>query len=238
MLSIGLKAKLVRLSAIKLWRISGLPTHQPIALLLVALLIAPSQLPAQQKPGEPAKAVQAADSGVQQPRPAQGALKILVLQGQNALNSLSSKSAVNPVVQVLDVLEQPVEGATVTFEVSPTGPGGSFANAPIATVKTDVSGQATAVLTPNDTPGSFSIKVTASLAGQTAETRIRQTNDQRVSDAMMPPPPKPWFKDWKWWTVIGAGAGAGIAASVILINRDKTSTITIGSGTIVIGGPR
>lgn len=198
----------------------------------------PNLLPAQQQPGQAANAPKEAEPAGQARQPIQGGLKILILQGQNAVNSLTSKSAVNPVVQVLDSLEQPVEGATVTFEVAPTGPGGTFGNAPIATVKTDYGGQATAVLTPNDTPGTFSIKVSASLGAQRAEARIRQSNDQRASIAMVPPPPKPWFKDWKWWAVIGAGAGAGIAASVILINRDQTSTITIGPGTVVIGGPR
>ena len=215
---------------------TGLSCHSIIALCLIGLLITPGPLLAQQVPGQAAKPAAAEAAGPQR-NAVQGKLKILVLEGQNAVNSLTSKTAVSPVVQILDVMEQPVEGASVTFEVSPTGPGGLFGNAPIATVRTDYTGQATATLTPNNTPGAFSIKVTASLGNETAEARIRQSNDRKVTEAMIPVPPKPWFKNWKWWAVIGAGAGAGIATAVILSNRGDKSTITLSPGPIVIGGP-
>lgn len=213
-----------------------LPKRKIIAALLSLLLTTPGIVYGQQAPGQPT-----APPATGQPeaiRPSTGSLKILVLQGQNAINSLTSKTALSPVVQVLDAVEQPVEGATVTFEVSPTGPGGSFWGAPIATVKTDLTGQATAVFTPNDTPGSFSIKVTATLAEQTAQTRIRQTNDRNAAMAMMPLPPKPWYKSWKKWALIGGVAGAGVAATMILVNKDETSTITISPGSVIIGGSR
>jgi len=215
-----------------------------IALILSAVLVFPMQLAARQQPGQPAPAPAAppvkpaggpAGTGRQL---APGGLRILVLEGQNVHNSLTNKSAISPVVQVLDGVDQPVQGATVTFEVPPAGPGGSFGGAPIATVKTDYTGQATAALTINSTPGSFAIKVTANFAGQSGEALIRQANDAKVLEAMVPAPPKPWYKSWKWWAVIGAGAGGGIATSMILLNRNKTSTITIAPGTVVIGGPR
>ena len=225
-----------------------MPYDQPLALVLCFLFITPIELPARQMPGQPAvnlaQATKPTDAPTQpagsasQTRPVNSSLKILVLEGQNVLNSLSSSSSIDPVVKVLDATEQPVAGAAVTFEVSPAGPGGSFNNAPIATTKTDYSGQATAHFTPNKIAGAFTIKVTASIGGQTAETRIHQSNDAKVADAMLAVPPKPWYKNWKWWAIIGAGAGAGVAATVILINRDQTSTITIAPGGVVIGGPR
>jgi hypothetical protein len=212
-----------------------LPKRKSIAALLSLLLAAPNLVIGQQAPGQPE--APPATGQPQSTRPSAGVLKILVLQGQNAINSLTSKTALSPVVQVLDAVEQPVEGATVTFEVSPTGPGGSFGGAPIATVKTDFTGQATAAFTPNDTPGSFSIKVTAALGEQSAQQRIRQTNDRNAVMAMMPLPPKPWYKSRKTWAIIGGVAGAGIA-SVILLNKDQTSTITISPGSATIGGSR
>ncbi|MBE0656232.1 MAG: hypothetical protein IH602_01000 [Bryobacteraceae bacterium] len=213
-----------------------MPRRKPIAALLTLLLTLPNLVHGQQAPAQPA--VPPGTGEPQAVRPSTGALKILVLQGQNAINSLTSKTALSPVVQILDAVEQPVEGATVTFEVSPTGPGGSFDGAPIATVKTDFTGQATAALTPNDTPGSFSIKVTAVLGEQSAQLRIRQTNDRNAAIAMMPLPPKPWYKNWKKLAMIGGVAGAGIAATVILVNKDQTSTITIFPGSVTIGGLR
>ncbi len=205
--------------------------------MLSALLVFPMQLAARQMPGQPAAppAAPPASTGRQL---APGGLRILVLEGQNVHNSLTNKSAVSPVVQVLDAVDQPVQGASVTFEVPPAGPGGTFGGQPIATTKTDSAGQATAALTINSTPGSFVIKVTASFAGQSGEAIIRQANDAKVLEAMVPLPPRPWYKNWKWWAVIGAGAGAAIATSVILLDRNNTSTITIAPGTVVIGGPR
>jgi hypothetical protein len=182
----------------------------------------------------PADPVQPSGSGR---RLAPGGLRILVLEGQGVVNSVTTKSTINPVVQVLDSLDQPVQGATVTFEVSPLGPGGTFGMAPIATVKSDISGQATAIFTPNDTSGAFTMKVTASLAGQTATTAIRQANGT-VTAAMVPVPSKAWYQSWKWWAVIGAGAGAGVAAGIILTNRAGRPTITLSPGPVIIGGPR
>jgi len=213
-----------------------LPKRKSVAALLSLLLAALNLVHGQQASGQPA-APPATDQP-QATRPSTGALKILVLQGQNAINSLTSKTALSPVVQVLDSVEQPVEGATVTFEVIPTGPGGSFGGAPIATVKTDFTGQATAAFTPNDTPGNFSIKVTATLGEQSAQFRIRQTNDRNAAMAMMPLPPKPWYKSWKKWAIIGGAAGAGIAATVILVDKNDTPTITISPGGVIIGGLR
>lgn len=170
-------------------------------------------------------------------RPAPGGLRILVLEGQGASNSIRSRSAISPVVQVLDALDQPVEGASVTFEAPPSGPGGSFDTGPVATVETDVNGQATTPFAPNKIPGDFSIKVTASYLEQSASAILRQTNDGRIDEAMLPLPSPPWYKKPKWWAILGAGAGAGVAAA-ILANRNGTPTITIMPGSAGIGGPR
>ena len=217
---------------LKMMEGSGLSFRGLLSIVLVLLLACPIQLLAQSPETQTATP------------PARGAasnrdgLRILVLEGQNAVNSIASKSAVNPVIQVLDILGQPVQGVNVMFEVSPTGPGGTFGDKPTAAVQTDYQGQATAAFTPNGTAGSFVIKVTASTGTQKTETRIHQTNDRNVKEAMLAQPSKPWYKNWKWWAVIGAGAGAGVAAAVILTNRDQTSTITIAPGGVTIGGPR
>jgi hypothetical protein len=198
-----------------------------VALLLSLALLAPLPVPAQQPTAESPAATR---------RLAPGGMRILVLEGQGVVNSVTSKSAISPVVQVLDSLDQPVPGATVTFEVSPVGPGGTFGTAPMTTVKTDFNGQATASFTPNAASGSFTIRVTANLAGQTATAAIRQTNDGKAVEAMASAPSRPWYKNWKLWAVIGAGAGA--AAAIPAIRGGGTPTITLSPGPVVIGGPR
>lgn len=196
---------------------------------------------AQQQPGQVVKppAAPAANEAGGTRRITPGGLRIGILEGQNVINSLATKTAISPVVQVFDSLEHPVEGAEVTFEVPPSGPGGTFSNQQnIITTRTDARGQATAAFTPNSTPGSFAIKVTASAGGQSAEARIVQTNDSKAMLAGPVPPPKAWYKNWKWWAVIGAGAGAGLGLGLYFWDRNQTATITISPGTVVIGGPR
>lgn len=164
-------------------------------------------------------------------------LHILVLQGQDAVNSLPLGAAVSPAVQVFDYLGEPVEGAEVTFEVPAAGPGGLFDNQKNSfTTRTDARGQALAPFTPNTLPGSFTIRVIARANEQTAEVIIRQTNSTNSETLEYGlPPSRPWYKDWKWWTVIAAGAGAG---SYFAFRGSSSPTISLAPGAITLGGPR
>lgn len=194
----------------------------------------PASLAAQEKPAP----IAGSPATVARRLPA-GGLKILILEGRDIRNSIKAKAAVSPVIQVLDSQDQPVQGVTVTFEVPPTGPGGTFAgNAPMATARTDYGGQATAAFTPNNVPGTFFIRVTASLGDQKSETRIRQINEKDLLEPAAIVPPKAWYKQRKWWAVIGAAAGGGIATGVILSGRTSPPTVTISPAPIGIGGPR
>jgi hypothetical protein len=204
------------------------------ALLVICVLMTASQHASAQHDAQGSQQTASESSRATSGTYATSGLRILVLEGQNVVNSIPTRTAVSPVIQVLDVVNQPVEGASVTFEVSPTGPGGLFGQQPIITTRTDSVGQATAVLTPNDIPGPFVIKVTASFQGQTKEARIRQTNDAKVLEAMLPLPPRPWYKSWKRWALIGAAAGGTVAAIAILSKSDPT--VTISPGTVVVGG--
>lgn len=223
----------------------GVTPSRLLALTLCATLAFPASMvaaAAQQPPQTtPPPAAAAATGPANARRLPPGGIHILILEGNKVLNSLTSKTAVSPVIQVLDSQDQPITGAAVTFEVSPTGPGGSFGvppapTSPTVTVRTDFAGQATAHFTPNTTPGRFSIKVTAAIEGQSAVAGMTQTNDPQVAVAGPEPPPKRWYKNWKWWAIIGAGATAGI----ILLTRSshKDPTIVITPSPIDIGGPR
>lgn len=210
-----------------------------LAILLCGTLVLPLPLAAQQQQAPPPLPATTPDSAGLGRRLPPGGIRILVLEGQNMLNSLQSRSAISPVVQILDSQDQPVAGATVTFEVSPTGPGGGFGIppaplAPLMTVRSDFAGQATSHFTPNTTPGRFTIKVVANMDGQTAQAAIAQTNDPTILFAGYPPQKKRWFQNWKWWAVIGGGA----TAAIILLTRKGDPTITITPSPVGIGGPR
>jgi hypothetical protein len=213
----------------------------PLPISAAALEAAQSDFSSQQQQRAP-DPVQAPREGQGLGRPLPpGGIRILVLEGQNMRNSIQTRSAISPVVQILDSLDQPVAGATVTFEVSPSGPGGAFgrppnATAPIATVRSDLVGQATAHFTPNTTPGRFTIKVTATFEGQSAQTGIVQSNDPVVVMAGHPPPKRHWYQNWKWWAVIG---GAAIAGGIVLSQRSGGKpTIVITPTPVDIGAPR
>src|SRR5215471_10153645 len=71
-------------------------------------------------------------------------LGITVLEGENAVNSISLGSSVTPVIEVHDSNDFPLEGAIVVFALPANGPGGSFpGNQTSYTTRSDSRGQAT-----------------------------------------------------------------------------------------------
>jgi len=102
-------------------------------------------------------------------------LRILVIEGEDAVNVVQQRSAVAPVVEVRDRNNLPVAGATVTFSIG--GPGATFAGgAQTLTVVTNAAGQAAAAgLTPV-APGVLQINATALFQGQAVTAAITQTN--------------------------------------------------------------
>lgn len=111
-----------------------------------------------------------------------GALKIVVIEGEDAVNIIQQKTAVAPIVEVRDSNNLPVSGATVTFSLS--GQGASFAGgAQSLTVVTNAAGQATAAgLTPTAT-GAVQISASATFQGQTAIATITQSNVLTAAEA-------------------------------------------------------
>ncbi len=105
-------------------------------------------------------------------------LKIVVVEGQGAINNIRERSAHAPVVRIEDENGRPVAGAHVTFTLPELGAGGAFSNGQtfLSTV-TDKNGRATGFgLRPNNVAGRFLIQVGASSEGATAHTTIAQTN--------------------------------------------------------------
>jgi hypothetical protein len=123
-------------------------------------------------------------------------LKILVLEGEGAINNIRQRTARDPIVEVQDENNKPVAGAVVTFLLPDRGASGTFANgAKSLSVATDAQGRAVATgLQPNSVEGEYQIHVSASHQGQIASATISQANAMSVAAAA------------------GAGAGAGAAA--------------------------
>jgi hypothetical protein len=109
-----------------------------------------------------------------QPAPS---LKIVVLEGEGAVNIIQQKTAVRPLVEVRDRNNLPVAGASVTFSIGGGGSGAAFAGGvQTLTVTTNAAGQAAASGLNALSSGAFQIQVSAAYQGQIATAAISQTN--------------------------------------------------------------
>lgn len=105
-------------------------------------------------------------------------LRIEVLEGAGATNLIAQSSGHSPAVSVLDADGSPLGDAIVTYQTPDRGASGVFANGSRSvTMVTGPDGVARAVgFEPNEVPGEFEIRVTASHEGAQATERIVQTN--------------------------------------------------------------
>lgn len=124
-------------------------------------------------------------------------LRIVVLEGEGAVNILQQKTAVRPLVEVRDRNNVPVAGASVTFTIGGGGQGAVFAGgAQTLTVTTNAAGQAAASGFSAVSSGAVQIQVQAVYQGQIATAAISQTNFATAAAAAQ----------------AGASAGGGSAA--------------------------
>jgi len=137
-------------------------------------------------------------------------IKIVVQEGQGAINNIQQHHAKEPVIQVLHEDNEPVVGASVSFQLPDSGAGGTFADdSKMLTVQTDDKGQAVAHgLKPNDTAGRFQIRVTASYHGQTASAVVAQINAEPAAAKSGN------GKMFLILAIVGGAAAAGAAAAL------------------------
>jgi len=109
-------------------------------------------------------------------------LRVVVLEGDGAINNIRIQRAKEPVVRVETAAGSPVAGAAVTFLAPTQGPGVVFIGGGLTTtVITDAEGRAIGRgLKPNKIGGQFEIRVSASYQGSSATARIIQTNAEPV----------------------------------------------------------
>lgn len=154
----------------------------------------------------------------------QPALKIVVLEGEGAVNIIQQKTAVRALVEVRDQNNLPVPGAAVTFAVTGKG-GATVAGAQTVTVSTNAAGQAAlGGMTPASS-GGMQIAVNASYNGLSATTTITQTVVATAAAA----------------AGIAAGAATGAAAgggglSTGAIVGIVGGAVAVGGGVAVAGG--
>ncbi len=107
-----------------------------------------------------------------------GGLRIHIVEGEGAVNNIQQRVAREPVVQVTDEQDRPVEGAVVAFALPRNGASGAFADgSQLFTTTTDSQGRAVARgFHTNRSAGEFNVSVTASYQGQSVSRRFKMTN--------------------------------------------------------------
>jgi hypothetical protein len=166
-------------------------------------------------------------------------LRVIVLQGEDAINSIQTREGTPPVVEVRDRNDRPVDGANVVFELPRAGAGGSFPGQQLTfSGQTNRQGQVgVPAFVPNRESGRFSINVAATHGSSMGSARIRQTNSPRAMSTETSPAHK--SGKWKLLAIVAAGAAAG---GVILATRKSSAatppSVTLSPGTVTIGAPK
>ena len=166
--------------------------------------------------------------------PAPARLKLAVLEGEGAINNISLHRAKEPVVQVLDENGVPVKGASVTFLLPETGPGGEFGGGlRLLDILTDEKGEAVGRgLVPNEVEGRFQIRAVASFQGETASAVINQTNAAPAEADRSKFPKKIWLIG-----AIGGAAAAGVALAARGHGGSAASPAASPAAIVITSGP-
>ena len=161
------------------------------------------------------------------------ALKIVILDGEGAINDIKQRIAREPIVEIRDENDRPLSGALVVFTLPDRGASGVFADGSRSLmVHTDTKGQAVARgLRPNQTTWKFQIRVDTSYQGLTANTSISQTNvGAAVAGAGI---------SAKWVTILSIVGGAAAVGAVAATrgSSQSSSSTTISPGRTTVGPP-
>jgi hypothetical protein len=162
-------------------------------------------------------------------------LKIVVVEGEGAVNIIQQKTAVAPVIEVRDRNDQPVSGAVVRFAIQKGR--ATFNGARSLSVTTDALGRATASgLTPIGN-GPLQIGASAAFQGQTATVAIAQTNvltAAQASTAAAGGGAAGGGGGLSNMAIVGivGGAGAGIGGALIAKNANDSGSDACGSSPV------
>jgi hypothetical protein len=175
---------------------------------------------------------------------APSALRIVIVEGDGAINNVRQRVNREPVVQVEDENRKPIAGAVVVFFLPDSGPSGTFVNgSKTLTVTTDNQGQAAARgIKFNNQTGQLQIRVTASFQGQTASAIISQTNAAGAGGGGGGGGLSTGAKILIAVAIIGGAAGAGVFVATRGSGTPSTPptppSIVLTPGTPTVGGSR
>ena len=163
-------------------------------------------------------------------------LKIVILDGEGAINDIKQRIAREPIVEIRDENDRPLSGALVVFTLPDRGASGVFADGSRSLmVHTDSKGQVVARgLRPNKTAGEFRIRVDASHQGLTANSSIAQTNvlGAAVAGSGIS------AKLITILSIVGGAAAVGVVAATRGGSESSSSSTTLSPGRTTVGPPQ
>lgn len=166
-----------------------------------------------------------------------GALRIVVIEGEGAVNIIQQKTAVAPVVEVRDRNNQPVAGAVVRFAI--TRGRATFAGARTLTVATNVAGRAAVSGLAPGGVGSLQISATAAFQGQTAAVMIAQTNVMTAAEAAaVSGTAGSTSSGSAGGTSSGAAAGGGLSTTALVVVGAAVAGGAVAATTFLGGGDK
>ena len=167
------------------------------------------------------------------------ALKIVVVEGEDAVNIVQQKTATAPVVEVRDRNGQPVGGAMVKFAIKSGH--ATFGGARNISVVTNAAGRATATGLAPSGSGALQISASAAFQGQSAAITIAQTNVMTAAEAATASSAGASGGGAGAGTASGGGAaggaGGGLSATTIgIVGGAAAGGLVVAQQTGLIGG--
>jgi hypothetical protein len=170
-------------------------------------------------------------------------LNIRILEGEGTVHRAGGRTPRPLTIEVTDESRRPVAGATITFQLPESGPGGTFANGLRTDVQTtDSRGRATArAFQANQTPGRFQVRITVLREQAHAGT----VSFQYIGEPKGGIAQAGRSKGRKKWLILAAVAGAAAAGGIVAGTSGGERRppapgpppLSIGAPTITVGRP-
>ena len=136
-----------------------------------------------------------------------GKYRLVVIRGEGDQHNVKQGRATSQaVMEVRDENDKPVAGILLTFTLPSQGAGGAFVGgSQVTTLATNTAGRAAVTFTPNKVAGSYALKVSGNVQGQSVSASVAQTNLAAVAGGL---------STGAIVAIVAVAAGAGIGAAL------------------------
>jgi hypothetical protein len=164
-------------------------------------------------------------------------LQIKIVEGDRAVYAIGSRATRGVTVEISDDTGRAVEGATVSFRLPESGPGGTFSNGGRTEIATTRADGRVAVwgMQWNRTEGAFEVRITAAKGAARAGTICAMTLSPATRDSAASSKPRGSGGHKLAWILLGiaGAAGGGLAAGGL----GKSSASGTATAPLHIGSP-